>query len=121
MNAFPAIQISTVDPSVSPENNIVAEVGGIGIVCQNGVLLQDVVLAANTSNLALAFPAGVTTAQIIYVSAITAADLIVKVGSGSPVSLSVPRNHGILLYGIASTAITLSSVQGGKVQYAVGG
>lgn len=120
VNAFPAMQISTVDLSANPQENVVARIGGIGLTCPSGVMLQDVTLPANTANLAPAFPAGVTTAVFVYVSALTTTDLIVKVG-GAPVSLSVPANQGLMLYGIASSAITLNSVKGGKVQYAIGG
>lgn len=121
VNAFPAIQISTIDLSVSPQNNVVAQIGGIGIYCATGVVLQDVVLAPGASSLALAFPTGVSAAAFIYISAITTTDLIVKVGSGSPVSLSLPANQGMMLYGLTSSQVSLNSVAGGQVQYAVGG
>lgn len=121
INAIPAIQINTIDLSTSPQNNIIAQIGGVGISCPNGVLMQDTTLAANTVNAAPAFPIGVSTAIFIFVAAITTTDLIVKVGTGSPVSLSVPANQGIMLYTLASNAITFNSVLGGKIQYAIGG
>lgn len=120
VNAFLGIQINTSDLSTKPEDNIMAQVGGIGLVCQNGVMMQDATLAASTSNLPLPFPVGVTTAVFIFIAAITTTDLIVKVG-GTPVSLSVPQNQGLVLYSISSSVITLSSVAGGKIQYAIGG
>lgn len=121
VNAFPAVQLNTIDAAVSPQNNIIAQIGGIGLACPHGVLLQDLTLAALSSTIALAFPNGVTTAVFIYISAITTTDLIVKVGSGSPVSLSLPMNQGMLLYSLTSAAISLNSVAGGQVQYAIGG
>lgn len=121
VNAFPAVQINTVDLSTSPTVNVIAQVGGIGLSCPNGVVLQDMTLAPASTSIALAFPNGASSAVFIYISAITTMDLVVKVGTGSPVSLSVPANMGALLYGLASNAVTLNTVKGGKVQYVVGG
>jgi len=121
VNAFPAVQFSSLDASATPQGNAAMQTPGVGIVCQTGVLMQDVTLAANATNVAPAFPAGVSTAAVIAVIAITTTDLTVKVGTGTPVSLSVPARQGLLLYGVASNAVTLSSVSGGQVQVAVGG
>lgn len=122
VNVFPAVQLNALDPATNPVANLMLQVGGIGLSCQNGITMQDsVALPANSTNVALAFPIGVTTAVVIYVAAITTTDLIVKVGSGSPVSLSLPANQGMLLYGLTSAQVSLNSVLGGHIQYAVGG
>lgn len=121
VNAYPAVQINTVDLSTMPNNNIMAQIGGVGLSCPNGVVLQDLTLVANSTNIALAFPNGAATAVFIYISSVTTTDLIVKVGTGSPVSLSVPACMGTVLYSLASNAVSLNSVKGGKVQYAIGG
>lgn len=121
VNAIPGIQINTIDLSTHPQNNIIAQTGGVGLSCPNGVMMQDIALAAASSNVPVQFPIGVTSAVFIFIAAITATDLIVKVGSGTPVSLSLPQYQGMMLYGISSSAITFSSVKGGTVQYAIGG
>lgn len=122
VNAFPAIQLNTIDLAVSPQTNIMAQVGGIGLTCQNGVVLQDIILAAASTNVALLFPTGISTAVFIYISSITTSDLVVKVGSGSPVALPpIPYKQGMLLYGLTSAQISLNTVLGGQVQYAIGG
>lgn len=121
VSAFPAIQINTIDASVSPQNNIVAQIGGIGLTCANGVLLQDVNLAPGTSNLPLAFPAGVGAAVFIYISSITVQDLVVSAGTPTAVLPPLPYRQGMLFYGLTVSEIFLSSVMGGQVQYVVGG
>ena len=118
----PALQISTCDPQTNPAQNIIAQTGNFSILCTNsGATMQDADLPAATSALALPFPIGVTTALVLYVAALTTTDLIVKVGAANPVSLSVPQGQGIVLYNIASNAVTLNSVLGGQIQYVVGG
>ena len=121
INAFLAMQVSTIDLSTNPQNNIVIQAGGIGLLCPNGVLMQDLTLAASSSNITLAFPNIVTTALFICITAITTTDLIVKVGSGSPVSLSIPSHQSVMLYNLTSSQVSLSSAAGGQVQYAIGG
>lgn len=121
ISAFPAIQVSAVDASTSPQNNVVAQVGGIGLTCQTGILLQDVNLAPGTTNLPLAFPAGVVAAVFIYISSITVQDLIISAGTPTAVLPPLPYRQGMLFYGLTASEIFLSSVQGGQVQYVVGG
>jgi hypothetical protein len=118
----PSIQILSNDPSTNPEQNIAAQTGNFGILCPNsGAEMQNVTLPAATAALALPFPIGVTTGLVVYVAALTATDLIVKVGASNPVSLQIPQGQGLVLYNVASNAITLNSVLGGKIQFAVGG
>lgn len=120
INAILAAQLSTVDTLTDPQNCIVARNGGLGIPCPTGVSMQDTILAANSTSVALTFPTGVTTAVFIYIAAVTTTDLIVKVG-GTPVSLTLPAKQPMLLYGLTSANVSLNSVLGGHVQYAVGG
>lgn len=121
-NAFPAIQIITNDPATNPQMVTVTQTPGIGLVCNNGVIQNlDMVLAPSTSTLALPFPNGVSTALFIYIFALTTTDLIVKVGSGSPASLSVPQYQGTVLYSLTSAQLSVNSVLGGRIQYAIGG
>lgn len=120
IQAYPSAQLGTVDAGTSPQNNILAQTKGLGLQCSNGVLMQDVTLAAGSANVALAFPSGVTTAVYIFIFAITTTDLIVKIGS-SPVSCPVPYGMPTFFYGWTSAQISLSTVLGGQVQYSVGG
>lgn len=121
VNATPALQLSLVDPSAPLASNPFLA-GGIALYCPNGVITeQEAALPASTNSLPLSFPVGASSAVFIFIAAITATDLIVKVGSGSPVSLSVPRGQGIFLYGLTSSQVSLNSVLGGTVQYSVGG
>lgn len=117
----PAAQLSVVDSSTNPSTTFPIVPGGAAILCPSGALLQDATLAVSTSNAALAFPIGVSTAAFFFIVAVSATDLIVKVGTGSPVSLTVPQGQALMLYNIASNAITVSSALGGTIQYAVGG
>lgn len=120
INAILAAQLSTVDTLTDPQDCIVARNGGLGFPCPTGVLSQVTTLAAASSNVPLTFPTGVTTAAVIYIAAITTTDLIVKVGA-TPVSLTVPAKQFIVLYSLTSAVVSLSTVLGGDVQYAVGG
>ena len=121
ISAIPAAQINFVDPFTDPQAAPL-QTGGTGLACANGYIqVPDATLAPSSSTVALAFPLGVTTAVVIYIAALTATDLIVKVGSGSPVSLPIPVGQGAFFYGITSANISLNSVLGGKIQYAVGG
>ncbi len=118
----PSIQILVNDPATDPAQNVAAQTGNLGILCTNsGAAMQDVTLAAATTALALPFPIGVTTALVIYIAALTTTDLLVNVGASSPVSLSIPQGQGVVLYNLASNAVTLSSVLGGKIQFCVAG
>lgn len=119
VTANAALQISTVDGSTTP-TNVAAQSGGIALYCPNSALQQDATLPASTSLLPLSFPVGVTTAVFVYIASVTCTDLIVNVGS-SPFALPVPLGQGMLLYNITSAHISISSVLGGKIQYAVGG
>lgn len=122
VNVFPALQLSATGPAVSPPDASVQVGGNIGISCLLGyVRAPQVTLASSSSGIALAFPTGVTTAKVIAIAAVTATDLIVKVGSSNPVSLQVPAGQGILLYNMTTAQVSLNSVLGGAVQYAVGG
>lgn len=119
VNAIPAIQLNIVDPATTiPFNPL--QTGNLPLYCPNGSLDQDATLPAATSSLALAFPVGVTTAVFIYISAITTTDLIINIGT-SPFPVSVPLGQGMLLYGLTSAQVSISSVLGGKIQYSVGG
>lgn len=120
VNAFPAVQVNVVDPSCNPQAPVFAQVGGVGLLCNSGVMLQDATLAPASSLVPLVFPLGITTAVFIYIAAAMTTDLKVNLG-GTPLILSLPYKQGMLLYNISSSAITLSSVLGGQVQYAIGG
>jgi len=120
----PSIQVLVNDPATNPTQNVAAQTGNIGILCTNsGAAMQDVVLPAATSALALPFPIGVTTALVLYVAAITTTDLIVNITlGGHTVSLPpIPQGQGMIFYGLTAVQITLSSALGGQIQYAVGG
>ncbi len=125
VNAFPASQLSTTDTNcpggLAPGVTPVLQFGGFGIPCATGFISQEVLLAAASSTVALAFPTGVTTAKVVYIAAgPNTTDLIVKVG-GTPFSLQVPAGQGIFLYNITSANVSLNTVLGGLVSYAVGG
>ncbi len=120
----PSIQILVNDPATNPTQNVAAQTGNIGILCTNsGATMQDVVLPAATSALALPFPINVTTALVLYIAAITTTDLVVNITlGGHTVSLPpIPQGQGIVLYGLTSSQISISSVLGGQIQFAVGG
>ena len=122
MMAFPAVQILTNDPATNPQMVTVAQTQGIGLVCPNGVTQNlDMVLAPASSNVALPFPNGATAAVFIYIFALNITDLVVKVGSSQVALPVLPQKQGILLYGLTSAQITVSSVLGGNVQIAIGG
>lgn len=120
----PSIQILVNDPATNPTQNVATQTGNIGILCTNsGATMQDVVLPAATSALALPFPIGVTTALVLYIAAITTTDLVVNITlGGHTVSLPpIPQGQGVVLYGLTSSQISISSVLGGQIQFAVGG
>lgn len=114
----PALQIGLVDPATVAQS---AQAGGQGLPCLIGSVLQEAVLAAHSSGVALPFPIGVSTAVVIFISAVAATDLVVNIGSGSPIAMSIPAYQGTFLYGLTSAQISVSSVLGGKIQYAIGG
>lgn len=119
VNVTAAAQLSVMDPvNGTPENPL--QTGGIPLYCPNGLVAQDATLAPSTSLLPLSFPVGVTTAVVIYIAATLAVDLVVNIGS-TPFAMSVPRGQGVLLYNLTSAQISVSSVLGGNIQYAVGG
>lgn len=120
VNITPALQISIVDPAAVLNPNPI-ESGGIALYCANGQVTQEATLPASTASLALSFPVGVSSAVVIFIASMTCTDLIVKVGSGSPVSLPVPLGQGIFLYNLTSSQVSLNSVLGGRIQYTVGG
>lgn len=119
--ATPGIQIVTNDPASNPNQNVMAETGNQPIICQNSVVMQDALLPPTTSGAALSFPVGVTTAAFIFIAALSTTDLLVNIGSSSPTSIAIPARQGIILYGLTSAQISLSSVAGGQVQYIIGG
>lgn len=120
ITATPTIQINTVDPSANPQANIMAYTGGGPILCPNSTILQDATLPAATVSAALSFPVGVTTAAFIFIAALTTTDLLVNVGT-SPTAIPIPARQGIILYGLTSAKISVSSAAGGAIQYAIGG
>lgn len=120
VNITPSLQLAIVDPAATLTPNPL-EAGLIALFCANGAVTQEATLPPATASLPLSFPVGVTTAVVIFIASVTCTDLIVKVGSGSPVSLSVPLGQGIFLYSMTSAQISLNSVLGGKIQYSVGG
>lgn len=119
-NLTPALQLTIVDPNQILNPNPLQS-GGIPLYCASGVSGERATLPAATSSLALAFPAGVTTATVIFIAAITTTDLIVNVGSGSPVALNLPLGQGMFLYNLTSSHVSISSALGGQILYSVGG
>lgn len=119
--AMPGVQIAVNNPSANPPNTIMAQVGGIGISCPNGVLVQEAALPPGSSNVALAFPVGVTVSAFVFIAALTATDLIIKTGSGLVALPIVPVGQGFIVYGLTAAQLSLSSLLGGQVQYVVGG
>lgn len=105
------------DSAISANPNPLPIVGTF-VTCPAGALAQDTVLAAASSNVALPFPVGVTTAAVLVIVAQTTADLIVKV-SGQ--ALTVPIGQPLFLYSVAASAVSVSSVLGGKITVVVGG
>ncbi len=122
MNAFPAVQIQTSDPATQPEAVIIAQTQGCGLYCPKGVISNlDMILAPSSSGITLPFPNTATTSVFIYIFALNITDLVIHVGS-SPVALpALPLGQGQLFYGLTSAQISLSSVLGGNLQYAIGG
>lgn len=118
VNATPAVQVTLSGPSFDAPSAPPLETGGLPLYCPNGATGQAATLPAATAGLPLNFPVGVATAVFIFIAADTTTDLIVTVGS---FALPVPRGQGIVLYGIASNQISLGSVLGGQIRYAVGG
>jgi hypothetical protein len=115
----PSAQLAIADSSLLPSSVGAVSPAGAPIICQNGWLVQDSILAPGSSGIALAFPLGVTTAQVIYLLPLTATDLMVNLGAPSP--LPLPMGQPMFLYGLTSIQISLSSVLGGKIQYGIGG
>lgn len=118
---MPGIQIAVSNPAANPPNTIMAQVGGIGISCPNGVIVQEATLPPASSNVALAFPVGVVTSAFVFIAALTATDLVIKTGSGLVALPILPVGQGFIVYGLTAAQINLSSVLGGQVQYVVGG
>ena len=118
----PLVQISAPDANIDQSSDILAQTPNVGIVCTNdGAELQVATLPSATSALALPFPIGVTTALILAIFATGTSDLYVNVGASSPQALLVPAGQALLLYNIAKTSVSVSSVLGGKIKYIVGG
>lgn len=122
ISAFPAVQIVTSDSAVNPQMTMIAQTQGIGLQCTNGVIFnQDMTLLPASSGIQLAFPNGASAAVFIYVFALNISDLIIKTGSGLVAMPVLPFGQGQLFYGLTVSQISLNSVLGGRVQYAVGG
>ena len=119
--ATPSIQLATSSCGTSPQEPIALSSGDQPLTCPSGANLQVVTLPNATVAAALSFPLGVTTAVYVFISAITATDLIVNIGSGTPFAMSLPPRQGVILYNITSAEVSLSSVAGGQVEYSVGG
>lgn len=113
----PAATIALKDSGLSPNPNPVP-FGGLAVNCPKGALVQDVVLVANSSDVTLTFPVGVTTAAVLAILAADVSDLVV---TNDGVDLTVPLGQPLLLYSVAAADISVSSVKGGKVTYVVGG
>lgn len=109
--------LSIKDSGISANPNPLQPVGTF-VACPTGALAQDVQLAAASSNVALPFPVGLATAAVVVVVAATTADLVVKV-SGQ--ALTVPIGQPLFLYGVAASAVSVSTVLGGKITVLVGG
>ena len=119
VNAFPAVQVATVDPELSQQLNPVAATPGVGLVCLNGATTYDSVLPAASSGVQPNFPLGISTCVFIFILAITTTDLVVTVkGAALP---ALPQGQAYLFYGLTAAQVTLSSVLGGQLQYGVGG
>ncbi len=118
-NVVPAAQISIAQGTNSPE--MLVQFGGVSMLCPNGIVYEkNATLEEDSEDVALSFPVGVTTSVFVFISAITATDLIVKVGTdGAPVS--VPAYQGLILYGLTAAQVSLNSELGGQVSYVVGG
>lgn len=113
----PTAAVALKDAGVSANPNPVP-FGGLAVKCPVGALAADVVLAAATSERALPFPVGVTTAAFLAVLAVDVADLVVSYGAQD---LAVPLGQPLFLYGAAAADVSVSSVLGGKIAYVVGG
>lgn len=118
--ATPALQLTTTDCSADPDDPITIYTGQQPLTCLNGGIMQVLTLPPTSSNIALPFPLGVTTAVYVFIAALTTSDLHVNIGS-SPFAMPISYRQGTLLYGLTSAQLSLSSVQGGQVQYSIGG
>ena len=113
-----ALALAIQDTAISPNANPLPAVG-TWVSAPNGTQASDIVLAAASSNVAIPFPIGVTTAAVLVIVAENIADLIVKIGGvAMPV---LPAGQPLILYGYTASALSLSSVLGGHVTILVGG
>lgn len=113
----PGATVTWADTGITTDQNPVP-FGGQAINCPTGAIAQDVQLAANASDVALPFPIGLSTAAVIGIYAVNVPDLIIKVNGQT---LSVPKGQPWFGYNIASSAISVSTVSGGKITCVVGG
>jgi hypothetical protein len=113
----PAATLALKDTTLSPNPNPVT-FAGQPVDCPVGAMIQDVTLPASTSEEAIPYPFGVTTAAILAICPVTITDLIVTLNAED---LSVPLGQPLFLYGVAAADVSVSSVLGGKVTFAVGG
>lgn len=117
----PAASLSAQDSALQQVPSAI-DYPGAALSCSTGLLAQDVVLAASTSNQQLPFPIGLTTAKVIAIYAVGLSDLVVTVGDGSTTTtIEVPKGQPLLLYNKTASQVKLASVLGGKLACVVGG
>ena len=118
ITATPALQLAIVDTNADPQEPPALQGGGQNVNCPNSDGLQSVTLAASTSGYNLPFPAGVTTAALVFIASSTTTDLILTIGG---VQQTIPYKQGTFLYGLTASQFSLGTVAGGAIRYWVGG
>lgn len=90
-----------------------------GPMVLNTTTVEDIVLPASTSLLQLPFPPGMSTAKLVILRAVGAADLTVQLSlaAGSTV-FAVPKDTAQPFYN--APAIYVSSALGGAIQFIAG-
>lgn len=117
MTITPLLTVAVKNSGISPNPNPIPY-GGLPVNCPGGHVSEDVVLPAATSNAQLPFPAGVTTAAILIIQALTTTDLVVTYKGQT---MSVPVGQPVIFYGVTQSNVTVSTTLGGEILCTVGG
>lgn len=97
----------------------VTSTGSAVLTLTAGLAISDIALPASTAALQLAFPVGVSTAKVVFIRALSPADLTVQVSTASGASvLAIPAGAAMVFYNV--TSLFVNTVAGGTIQFGVG-
>jgi hypothetical protein len=118
-----AIQATT-STSVSVANTdtglTITGTGSVVLTIASGTKCSDIQISAGASNQPLDFPLGVTTAQFIFLKAVSGDDVKLQVTTASgATTFDVPEGGAFLAYNV--DACDVSTVNGATIQFIVGG